>query len=114
MLAPVVHVLPLTTIVRERVLPVAGKVNMHVNQRVNPTDVVAEATFSREHVLLDVARIFGLSIPEADKLIRVNAGDPEADLGKLDRQGQPDISKPDHPDPGGFPGNLLKQLVIYR
>ena len=75
MLAPVLHVLPLTTIVRERVLPVPGKVNMHVNQRVNPTDVVAETTFAREHALLDVARTFGISASEADKLIRVKEGD---------------------------------------
>ena len=75
MLAPVTHVLPLTTIVRERVLPVAGKVNAHINQRVNPTDVIAEATFAREHVLLDVARTFGISANAADKLIKVNTGD---------------------------------------
>lgn len=75
MLAPVTHVLPLTTIVRERVLPVAGKVSAHVNQRVNPTDVIAEATFAREHVLLDVARTFGVSAAAADKLIKVHEGD---------------------------------------
>ncbi len=75
MLAPVLHVLPLTTIVRERVLPMPGKVNMHVNQRVNPTDVVAETNFSREHLLLDVARTFGIAVSEADKLIHVKEGD---------------------------------------
>src|SRR5215212_1465671 len=75
MLAPVLHILPLTTIVRERLLPVAGKVNAHVNQRVNPTDVIAEATFAREHVLLDVARSFGISANAADKLLKVKEGD---------------------------------------
>lgn len=75
MLAPVLHVLPLTTIVRERTLPVAGKVNAHLNQRVNPTDVIAEASFAREHVLLDVARTFGISANAADKLLKVKEGD---------------------------------------
>lgn len=75
MLAPVLHVLPLATIIRERTLPVAGKVNVHVNQRVNPTDVIAEASFAREHVLLDVARTFGVSATAADKMIRVKEGD---------------------------------------
>ena len=75
MLGPVLHVLPLATIVRERTLPVAGKVSAHVNQRVNPTDVIAEASFAREHVLLDVARSFGVSPNAADKMIKVNQGD---------------------------------------
>jgi len=75
MLAPVLHVLPLTSIVRERVLPVAGKVNVNTNQKVNPTDVVAEANFAREHVLIDVARTFGVSAKNADKMIKVQEGD---------------------------------------
>jgi hypothetical protein len=73
--APVLHVLPLATIIRERTLPVAGKVNVHVNQRVSPTDVIAEASFAREHVLLDVARTFGVTPAVADRLIKVNQGD---------------------------------------
>ena len=75
MFAPMLHVLPLATIIRERTLPVAGKVNVHVNQRVNPTDVIAEASFAREHVLLDVARTFGVTPSAADKMIKVNQGD---------------------------------------
>ena len=75
MLAPVLHILPLATIIRERTLPVAGKVNVHVNQHVNPTDVIAEANFAREHVLLDVSRMFGVTASEADKMIKVNQGD---------------------------------------
>ena len=75
MLAPMLHVLPLVTIVRERTLPVAGKVNAHVNQRVNPTDVIAEANYAREHVLFDVARTFGVPVNVADKMIKVNTGD---------------------------------------
>jgi len=73
--APVYHVLPLATIVRERLLPVAGKVNVHVNQRVSPTDVIGEAIFAREHVLLDVVRTFGVTSKTADRMIKVNPGD---------------------------------------
>ncbi len=75
MLAPVHHILGLTTIVRERLLPVQGKVIARLNQKVSSTDIVAEATWAREHVLVDVARILNLNADAADKLIRCKVGD---------------------------------------
>lgn len=71
MLAPVNHILPLTTIERERVLPVAGNVTAKINQKVSPTDVIADATWAREHVLIDVARALDISANAADRLLRV-------------------------------------------
>ena len=75
MLAPVNHILPLTTIERERVLPVAGNVIAKLNQNVSSTDIIAEATWSREHVLVDVARMLNISANAADRLIRVKVND---------------------------------------
>ena len=86
MLAPMLHILPRTTIVRERVLPVAGKVNAHLNQRVSPTDVIAEANYAREHILLDVARTFGVTAAATDKMIKVNEGD-RVSVGALIAEG---------------------------
>ena len=56
MIAPVNHIVGLTSIVRERVLPVSGNVIARVNQRVGATDVIAETRWAREHIFLDVAR----------------------------------------------------------
>ncbi len=75
MLAPVNHILPLTTIERERVLPVAGNVIAKLNQNVSSTDLIAEATWSREHLLIDVARALGISPNAADRLIRVKVNE---------------------------------------
>lgn len=75
MLAPLLHILPLTTIVRERLLPVAGNITVHINQKVSPTDVIAEATWAREHVLIDVASALRISASAADRLLRCKVGD---------------------------------------
>ncbi len=75
MLAPIHHILALTTIVRERVLPTAGKVTARLNQKVSPTDVVAEASWAREHVLVDVAGVLNMPPAAADRLLRCKVGD---------------------------------------
>ncbi len=75
MLAPIQHILALTTIVRERVLPTTGTVTARMNQKVSPTDVVAEASWAREHVLVDVASALNMSPAAADHYLRCKVGD---------------------------------------
>jgi len=70
MQAPVNHIIGLTSIVRERLLPVSGTVIARPNQRVTPMDVIAETRWAREHVLLDVARLLRVSTNLADRLIK--------------------------------------------
>jgi hypothetical protein len=74
MLAPVTHILPLTTILRERLLPVPGRITVRMEQKVNPLDVVGEAAFGTEHLLVDVAHTLGLRADAAQRLILVKAG----------------------------------------
>ena len=75
MQAPVHHITGLTSIVRERLLPISGKVLVRLNQKVSPNDVIAEANLAREHVLLDVARILGVTSNMADRLIKCKVDD---------------------------------------
>lgn len=73
-LAAVHHILPLTTIVRERRLPVKGTVRVRLGQRVAPADIVGDASWSREHIFLDVARMLGVKPATADRLMQYKAG----------------------------------------
>src|SRR5512142_845894 len=75
MLAPLAHILPLTTIRREQLLPLPGRVTVREGQKVNPTDVVAEAKFGANHILIDVAKKLEMPPAEAQKLIQINAGE---------------------------------------
>lgn len=81
--APVTHILPLTAILRERLLPVPGTVNVRLDQRVAASDVIAEARWAREHLLVDVARKLGISPDAADRLIRCKVGDEVAVNGLI-------------------------------
>jgi hypothetical protein len=75
MQAPVHHIVGLTSIVRERLLPISGTVLARLNQKVNSTDVIAETNWAREHVLLDVARILRVTPAVADRLIKCKEDD---------------------------------------
>lgn len=75
MQAPVIHVNGLTSIVRERLLPVPGTVLARLNQKVSSLDVVAQTSWAREHLLLDVTRILRVTSNVADRLITCNVGD---------------------------------------
>lgn len=82
MLAPITHILPLTTIRRERLLPVAGRILVRKGQRVNPQDVIAEADLAPQHLMLDIARGLGQSPEATDAYIQRKPGDilSEGDL----------------------------------
>jgi hypothetical protein len=73
--APITHILDATTIRRERLLPINGRVLMLRGQAVSPGDVVAEAVLNPEHMLLEIARGLDTSVEQADKLLQCKAGD---------------------------------------
>jgi hypothetical protein len=75
MLSRVTHILPLTFIRREKVLPVNGRVIVRAGQRVLATDVIAETKLDPGHIMLDVSRGLGLPSDKADKLITRKAGE---------------------------------------
>jgi hypothetical protein len=75
MQAPVNHIVGLTSIVRERLLPVSGTVTAHLSQKVSPNDVIAETNWAREHVILDVARALHISPNAADRLVKCKVND---------------------------------------
>ena len=76
MQAPISHVLPLTMIRRARMLPVNGRVLARVGQKVNATDVVADADVSNKHILLNIRRALNLSaFDDFRKVIEHRVGD---------------------------------------
>ena len=54
MLAPLTHILPLTSLTRARTLPGNAVVLVKAGQKVKATDVVAEMPAERRHIIIDV------------------------------------------------------------
>ena len=76
MYAQLTQINPLTLIHRNRLLPVPGAVNVRLGQKVNPSDIVAEASVPAKHYLVDVARAFGTrTAGAAEKLITRKPGE---------------------------------------
>ncbi len=75
MLAPVIHISPLTKIRRHRELPVPGKVLVRQGQKVEALDTIAETTLAPEHLMLNIARSLNVSTEKADDLIQRAAGE---------------------------------------
>lgn len=71
----VTHVLPMTTIRRQRLLPVPGSIVVRVNEKVQATDVIAQAEVDAKHFYLDVARGLGVAVSEASRYIRCQSGE---------------------------------------
>jgi len=74
-LPPVVHVLPLTTIRRQQILPVPGRITVELNQRVRPRDIVAEAEITPHHQFVEVAGPLGIDPREVSRYLTKERGE---------------------------------------
>jgi hypothetical protein len=72
---PETRAMPLTLIRRERMLPVPGKVLVSAGEKVQPTQVVAQAEISGEVRIVNVARLLRLPASRAVRFIKVKEGD---------------------------------------
>jgi hypothetical protein len=68
------YILPLTTINRTRLLPYPGRVVVRIGQKVSPSEVVAEASISRKHVIVDLAEKLQLPNEKLESFVRVKRG----------------------------------------
>ena len=82
MLSPITHFLPITTIRRERLLPVQGRVIVRKGQKVGATDTIAEARLAPQHIVLEIARGLGIASSKADAALQFQVGEEisEGDL----------------------------------
>jgi hypothetical protein len=81
MLSKVKQIHAMTSIKRERVLPIAGSVLVRRMQKVSPTDVIVVASLKPKYILLDIAQGLNVTPARADELLQRHAGE---ELGKGD------------------------------
>ena len=79
MLARVTHILPLTFIRRQRLLPTPGRVLVRAGQKVTASDVIAETKVEPGHILLDVARGLSLSPDKVAPFVTRKIGEQVAE-----------------------------------
>jgi hypothetical protein len=72
---PETRAMPLTLIRRERRLPVPGKVLVANGEKVQPTQVVAQAEISGEVRIINVARLLRVPSARAARYLKVKEGD---------------------------------------
>jgi hypothetical protein len=72
---PETRAMPLTLIRRERMLPVPGKVLVGSGEKVQPTQVVAQAEISGEVRIVNVARLLRVPVSRVARFIKVREGD---------------------------------------
>jgi hypothetical protein len=73
--SPITHILPVSSVRRTRLLPIPGRILVRKGQKVDATDVVAEAILAPEHIMLDVARSLGLRGNKADRRVVRKVGE---------------------------------------
>ncbi|MCP4537549.1 MAG: hypothetical protein GY832_10415 [Chloroflexi bacterium] len=70
-----VQVTPLTTVRRERVLPVPGEILVSVGDRVEPRQIVAHTELTGDFRIVPVARLLGISTSKTKRYLRIKPGD---------------------------------------
>lgn len=72
----ITRALPLTSIRRERLLPVPGEVLVQSGDRVEPVQVIARAEVPGRYHIIDVARTLRVPKENADEYVRREPGEP--------------------------------------
>jgi hypothetical protein len=75
MLAPQSYVQTLSTVRRKRKLPVDGKVLVELGDEVKPDDVIARASLSRQHLMLDASQALSVPIGDVKALLQRRVGE---------------------------------------